>query len=481
MKISDIFTVKEDKEIYSLMSDSRKPAKKALFFCIEGLSFDGHDYVEAAIEAGAVGVVFSKPLNNRIKGITYIEVKDVKIALMKAINVFYQNSFKKMKLFGVCGTSGKTAVAFWLMKLLNKFSACGYIGGLGLYNTVRVLSDDFSVMEALDLAYCLDILKTNKINECAVELSSLTLAADNASFLNFEIGIFTNYLKENLEKSKYKTNHKQADERFFEKLGKSKYAIINSDDFQADSLHKVTSAKILTYGIEKKADFRAKNIKMGAKGSIFTLMWDNQQFEVKTSALGRFSIYNLLAVIATLVALKIPIEKILMEVEKLEAVPGKMEAIDYNQDFNVIVDYTSNAHGFSEVLSFARSFTPKNKRLITVFGASAKQDKLQRESLGKTASVYSDLIILCEGNQRNENPQEIAMEIASGIKGKDYYYIEEREYAIEQALTLAQSGDTVIILGKGHELFIDRGLVVQKNNYKGDAQIARDCLIRLAL
>jgi len=476
MKLTKIFDVNVKKDIRNLMSDSRIQSDSAMFFCLEGVSYDGHDFVDEAIANGAICIVHSKALEKRNKEVTYIKVNDVQIALNQAINAFYSNCFSKMHIMGVTGTAGKSTVAYWLSAMINEFEPCGYIGSLGVTYPGYKTIDNFTHSEEIVLADFLHQMYKGGVKSCALALSSISLELQNADFLEYDTAIFTHFSSEHLDFHGTINNYLTAKKKLFDNLGSNKVAIVNADDSVAKEMVADSLAEVISYGIDKNADFQAINPVYTAKNTTFTLVHKNQNYDVISNIIGDFNLYNLLAVIACLYHLKKPLDDILRLVKKMPVVSGRMEVIDQGQNFNVIVDYAHTVEGYEKVLSFAQRATTTRGRLIVVFGAPGKRDSSKRQILGQVADKYANLIILTEEDQRNENPQEIATQIIKGIKNTEYYFIEEREYAIEQAISVAQKGDTVVILAKGDELFIDRGLGKMMYNYKGDAQVAKDCL-----
>jgi len=476
MKVSEIFDVKIQSEITSLSSDSRNVTAQAMFFCMEGLSYDGHDFIDDAIAKGAVCIVHAKERDKRKKGINYIKVKDVKLALNHAIKVFYENCFDKMKIIGITGTEGKTTSAYWLKTLMQNFENCGYIGDIGIHYADCQLSIDVTNLEEIAVADYLHKMYQAGCYNCVIELSSINLDLHPPDFINYEMAVLTNFSSRHLDFHGTLTNYLAAKKQLFDNLQSGKTTIINKDDAVSATIIADCPAQVLTYGIDEASDYRATNITCHRKGSDFNLVWQGTKHKLVTKALGKFSIYNILAVTAALCELGFPVEDVIKELEKLPVVPGRMETIDGGQDFTVVVDYAYSPESFERVFQFARDTKKNQSRIIAVFGAPGKRESQKRHLLGAVADKYADLIILTEEDQRNENPQEIAEQIATGIKNCEYYFIEEREIAIQQAIALAQKDDIVLILAKGDELFNDRGLGKMMYNYAGDATVATMCL-----
>lgn len=476
MLISDIFDLDLAIKINSLSTDSRIKSKRSMFFCIVGMSFDGHSFVEQAIENGAVCIVHSQVIEYRLPKITYIKVKDVMVALSQAITVFYQLNLQDLKMIGVSGTYGKTTVASWLTEVINSQQACGYIGKLGIKAIGLNSHESFANPEAIKLGESLAKMQKKQLKSCVMEVSSITSELRNNEFIDYQCGIYTNLSPEHIDFHGTFNNYLLAKQRFFNRLSRQSVAIINMDDKYSQKMLENCLAQVVTYGIYQTSSYQAINIELGKNGTSFNLLHQGVEYQVNTNAIGELNVYNLLAVIAAAQQNGIAIKEILKKVNHLPIIPGRMERLNEGQSFEVIIDFAHTVAGFEEVFKYAKKIVKKNSRIISVFGAPGKREIAKRKLLGEIANRYCDLIILTEDDPRNENAADIAVQIAQGIKKTEYYYVENREIAISQAIEIAQKDDIILILAKGEEQFIDRGLGSDLNNYKGDSVVARESL-----
>lgn len=476
MKINEVFDVDIKLEVDNLMADSRVVSKNAMFFCIEGMSFDGHHFIKQAIDNGAICVVHSKNVHKRDDRVVYIKVKDVLSALNKAVAVFYNYQSDKFKVIGVTGTYGKTTVAFWLQQLLNIKENCGYIGSKGVKYLDYFNRGNFTNPEAIPLGENLAKMQESGVTTCAMEVSSITNELRNNEFINYQMGIFTNISSEHLDFHGTFNNYLLAKKSFFDNLKPGSIAVVNVDDENSQKMIEDCQANIITYGVYQTCSYQGVDIELFKDGSSFTLLYQGERYDVVTNVIGEFNVSNLLGVIAAAHQLGVSLPEIIKKVTNMSSVAGRMERIIEGQCFEVIVDFAHTPKGIKEVFEYAKRVNNKDGRIIAVFGAPGKRDITNREILGSIADEFCDLIILTEEDPRNESAYDIADQIAKGIKNTEFYFVEDREIAINQAIETAQRDDIVLILAKGDELFIDRGLGKTMYNYKGDAQIARESL-----
>ena len=250
--------------------------------------------------------------------------------------------------------------------------------------------------------------------------------------------------------------------------------ILNKDDPKYAELAALCAARVVTYGIENEADYRAIHIQMNNEASHFDLVYQGKSYPVMTNLVATYNIYNLLAAIAALHETGIELEKIIAACCQIPQVQGRLEQIKEGQDFNVIVDFAHTPDGLQKVMEFGRSITKEDGNLIAVFGSAGKRDVAKRKVFGELADKYCDFIILTEDDPRDEDPKEIAAQIKEGIQETTNIFIEDRYEAIRQAVESAKTGDTILLLGKGDEVFIYREN--GRAPWVGDHMAVRECI-----
>ena len=460
-------------KIENLFTDSRLKVDRGMFFCIKGMINDGHRFVSEAIANGAVCIVHSDDLEDYVDDIVYIKVVDVQDILVKVADKFYDHVSSKLKLFGVTGTNGKTSIAITIKSILNKYLTCGYIGTMGIeYNNIH-MSTGKTTPDILYMSKTLSDMDKDNVKAVTIEVSSHGLDQRRIDGIEFDYAIFTNLTHEHLDYHGTMENYFEAKARLFTELDSSKCAIINIDDDYGKRLVHMTDARVVTYGIDNPATYQALDIKLDSKNTSFTLRHANEDYAISTNLVAKFNIYNLLAIIAALYESGLEMAAIIESVKRIEQIEGRVEIVDEGQAFDVIVDYAHTPDGFMKIYEYAKAITKKDNKIITVFGSAGKRDTKKRPKLGKISHDYCDIIILTEEDPRSESVIDICREIASEIEDR-YVIIENRYDAIRQAIEMANTNDTILILGKGDEDYLAREF--GNDPWMGDDKAARDIL-----
>lgn len=474
LKLTDLFENVPDIEIKSLMADSRKKRPSSIFFCVKGMMFDGHKFVEQAIDNGAKVIVHSDPIEKMHDEITYIRVKDVIQAFNKVADAFYGYPSHKLMMFGVTGTNGKSSISCMIRDILNEFEPTGYIGTISIeYGSVK-LPPLLTTPDIDDLHGILKDMMDAGMKACALEASSIGIEQGRVDSIDFDVAMFTNLTHDHLDYHGTMANYFNAKKKLFDHLKEDAIAITNVDDSYGLKIVQDCPCKVVTYGIDNKADYKASNIQLLKDKTRFTLTVGNMDYDVETNLVAKFNVYNLLAVIAALNMKGLSIEDMLPYLKDLSQIEGRMQRISDGQPFNILIDFAHTPDGIEKVCQYASAITPREKRIIAITGSAGKRDTIKRPVFGKILDKYCDMIILTEDDPRDEDPHDICEEIASGIDKTNYVTIVDRYSAIREAVELADVNDTIIILGKGDEKFIYREF--GREPYEGDDSIAHEVL-----
>lgn len=474
MKLSQMFDQAPDIEILGLSSDSRNVKQGDLYFCVEGFVNDGHSFITQAIAQGAVSIVHSKDIEHMEDGVAYIRVANVNAILNIIASKFYGYPSRELCVFGITGTNGKSSVASIIEDAYSHFAPCGYIG------TIAIRYGDVHLPPSLTTPDPICIHKTMKdmvdagMKAVSLEVSSHGLELGRVQSVDFDIAIFTNLTYDHLDFHGTFDNYFEAKKKLFTNLKEDGVAILNSDDAYFDRLLEASHGRIITYGIQNHADYKADNIHIRTDGSTFSLYHLDKEYEVHTNLVALYNIYNLLAAIAGICESGIALEDVLPFVNTLSQIEGRMERIDEGQPFNVIVDFAHTPDGLQKVFQYAQTITTEGRSILSVFGSAGKRDTKKRKVFGEVASKYCDMIILTEDDPRDEDARAIANEIREGIVDTKSIFIENRYDAIRQAIESANIGDTVLILGKGDEVFMYREF--GREPWLGDHIAARHCI-----
>ena len=433
--------------------DSRKIERNDVFIAIRGSISDGHDYIEKAIEQGAVAVICDTFPENIAKGITYVKVRDTNSALAFMAANYFGDPSEKLKLVGITGTNGKTTIASLLYQLFKK---AGF--KVGLLSTVKILVDEkeykatHTTPDSITINHYLKEMVENGIEYCFMEVSSHGIHQKRTEALHFVGGIFTNLSHDHLDYHPTFAEYRDVKKSFFDNLPKSAFALVNIDDKNGQVMLQNTAAKKLTYALKSYADYKAQILENQLSGLLLKINGN----EVWVKLIGTFNAYNLLAIYGTAVQLGMESLEVLRLLSDLESVSGRFQFIVSASNITAIVDYAHTPDALENVLKTINDIRTKNEQLITVVGCGGNRDKTKRPIMAGIASELSDKAIFTSDNPRNEDPEVIITEMEKGVAPQNYkktLTITDRKQAIKTACQLAQPNDIILIAGKGHETY----------------------------
>ncbi|MBU5595395.1 UDP-N-acetylmuramoyl-L-alanyl-D-glutamate--2,6-diaminopimelate ligase [Amphibacillus sp. MSJ-3] len=445
---------KQNPKITGLQVDSRKVKPGDLFICISGYTVDGHDFVDQAIENGAVAILAEKDINRDDLPILY--VKDTNQALSFLANYFYDFPSNKLHLIGVTGTNGKTSITYLLDEIFRfNQDKTALIGTIQMKIADQVYPIANTTPEASFLQKSFKQMVDQEIDHCMMEVSSHALELGRVNGCDFDMAIYTNLSQDHLDFHQTMDDYLKAKTRLFHQLGNKydskqpKYAIINRDDVYYSHFEQATSQRVVTYGINHEADFLAKNIKLTANGTSFILQTMDDQLEITTPLIGKFNVYNMLAAIAAANLSGVPLTNIKSALEQSKGVRGRFEAVKGTHDFGVIIDFAHTPDSLENVLTTIRSFA--QGKVYLVVGCGGDRDRSKRPLMAEIGEKYADCTILTSDNPRSEDPLAIIADMEEGMTTDRYFIEVNRAKAIHQAIQLANKNDIVLIAGKGHE------------------------------
>ena len=438
-------------EITGINIDSRKIENGHLFVAIKGTQVDGHKFIPKAIELGAKAILCEDIPDEKVEGVTYIQVESTDDAVGKAATMFYGDPSKKLKLVGVTGTNGKTTIATLLYNMFRKF---GYKAGL-LSTVCNYIDDepvpaDHTTPDPIELNELLSRMVAAGCEYAFMECSSHAIHQKRIGGLKFAGGLFTNLTRDHLDYHKTFENYRDAKKAFFDGLSKDAFAITNADDKNGMVMVQNTKATVKTYSTRQMADFRAKLLECHFEGMYLEI--DNR--EVGVQFIGKFNVSNLLAVYGAAVMLGKKPEDILVALSTLKSVNGRLEPIHSPEGYTAVVDYAHTPDALENVLNAIHEVLNGSGHVITVCGAGGNRDKGKRPLMAQEAVKQSDKVIITSDNPRFEEPQDIINDMEAGLNAqqmKKVLTIVDRKEAIRTACMLAQKGDVILVAGKGHE------------------------------
>lgn len=443
-------------EITEIEMDSRKVSAGNLFVCISGFTVDGHDYVEEAVNNGAVAIIAEKEVKANVP---IIMVNDTARALSMLAVKFYHYPTTGLSLIGVTGTNGKTTVTYLLEKIFNHDKKkTGIIGTIQMKIGENAFPTQNTTPNALELQRFFKKMVDEDVNQAIMEVSSHALDLGRVHGCDYDVAIFTNLSQDHLDYHKDMDDYLRAKSLLFSQLGnnfnqeKQKFAIINADDSSAGLLKRSTAQPILTYSCRQEADIVAKDIQLDAAGTSFLLVTPIGEVVIKSKLIGMFNVYNMLAATGAAIAKNVSLEVIKEALESINGVDGRFEVVDAGQNFTVIVDYAHTPDSLENVLQTVKEFAEND--IYVVVGCGGDRDRTKRPLMAKVAMEYSDFAIFTSDNPRTEDPVSILNDMTKGLNGEDEYeVIVDRKEAINKAIQYAKENDIILIAGKGHETY----------------------------
>jgi len=458
--------------IENIQFDSRKVTTGSAFVATKGTASDGHEYIPMAIEKGVTAIICEEMPAVKNQAVTYIKVENSADALGKMASAWYGFPSSKMILVGVTGTNGKTTIATLLYQL---FRQLGHKSGL--LSTVCNYIDDV-VVEATHTtpdALALNELLANMVDAgceyAFMEVSSHSVDQRRIAGLEFDGGIFTNITRDHIDYHLTFENYLKAKKRFFDELTNNSFALTNADDKNGMVMLQNTNAKKHTYSLRGMADFKTRILEHGFEG----MLLDMNDKEVHVSFIGKFNASNLSAVYGAAVLLDQDEMEVLRIISSLKSVSGRFETLHSPNGFTAIVDYAHTPDALNNVITTINQIMQGNGRLITVVGCGGNRDKGKRPMMAREAVNGSWKTILTSDNPRFEEPQDILNDMLAGLdvteKAKSLTIVDRSE-AIKTACALAQTGDVVLVAGKGHE---DYQIIQGVKQHFDDKEVVRAC------
>ena len=437
--------------IHGLTYDSRAVGAGDCFFAVPGTLRDGHDFIPAAVGAGAAAIVCERIPEMPAPGVAYVRVPDAAGAMADMAAAFYDHPSRELRLVGITGTNGKTTTATLLYDLVR---ALGYRAGLISTVVYRIDGREVEATHTTPDAIRLNALMRGMVDAgcdyCFMECSSHAIVQERTRGLDFAGGIFSNIMHDHLDYHKTFAEYIRAKKRFFDALPAGAFALTNADDRNGSVMVQNTAARVHTYSLRAMADFRCKIVEMHLDGMLLRL--DGRELWV--GLLGRFNAYNLLAVYATACLLGLDREEVLRVLSTLHPVSGRFEILRAANGTSAVVDYAHTPDALENVLRTIEEIRTPAQQLIVVCGCGGDRDRTKRPEMAQIAVRYATTAIFTSDNPRHESPEAILDEMIAGLDpSARYLRIADRAEAIRTAVMLARPGDVILVAGKGHETY----------------------------
>ncbi len=434
-------------EISGVSYDSRTTGAGELFVAMTGYETDGHRFIPMALEKGAACILCERKTDDA----PCVIVENSRAALSRLGQNWYGDPAASMTMIGVTGTNGKTTTTYLLKDILEKTRGAK-VGLIGTNQNMigdTVLPTERTTPESFELQGLFRRMKDEGCTHVVMEVSSHALYLGRVAGIRFAVGIFTNLTQDHLDFHKTMEEYCDAKALLFQQC---ENGVFNTDDPWAERLTRNAACKMVSIG-EESADLRAENIALDAEGIAFDAVAENESVHVTVGIPGGFMVYNTLGVLAAARALGVSLTESAAVLRSTAHVKGRVEVVPTDGDYTILIDYAHTPDALENVLNAVRGFA--RGRVIALFGCGGDRDKTKRPIMGGIAARLADAVIVTSDNPRTESPSAIIADIVDGMIGTEtpYVVIESRIEAIRFAIDNAESGDVIVLAGKGHETY----------------------------
>jgi UDP-N-acetylmuramoyl-L-alanyl-D-glutamate--2,6-diaminopimelate ligase len=488
MKLSLLVQVLEDRdvrdfreaEVTGISADSRDVGKGCVFVAMKGTIHNGHEYVDDAIEHGAVACITEAPLAGR--KITNIVVGNSAKALALLAGKFFGNPSASLETCGITGTNGKTSTAHLVRSIVETASwgKMGVISTIGHGSGEDFIKASHTTPEPVTLHRLLREMKDKGCRGVVMEVSSHAVRQQRTWGIDFEVGILTNVTRDHLDYHTDIDDYVAAKKGFCDSLIGPPYQtgagtlVYSGEDLKARSIGESFTGKKISVGTDEDSDVLISNIDTSLNGTKFDLrMPGGEEISVKLQLIGRFTVSNASLAAGAAHVLGIAPQDIKRGLEALPRVAGRFETLGGGGRPLIVVDYCHTPDSIEMTLKFCLDLKPK--RLTTVFGCGGDRDRGKRPLIARIVQELSDVCYVTEDNPRTEELDHIIADILSGLNEETagVHVVRDRSEAIQQAVKQARSQDVVAIIGKGHE---DYQMIGTKRFYFSDREEAEHAL-----
>ena len=449
-KLNELYDIVSDVEITGVSINSKEIEKGNIFVCTMGVTADRHDFIDDAINHGASALVVSKDIKE--VDIPVIKVPDTNKELPYLCQRFYDYPDHNLTMIGVTGTDGKTSVTTIIQTLIGK-DDCGYIGTNGRSYGDFEGDNPNTTPDAQNLYLYLSEFVEHNCHYAAIETSSEAFFRGRLQAMEFDISAYTNVTSEHLNIHGSFENYLESKQMLFKQTKKDGYSILNKDDEYYEDMRKVCVCNnILTYGKDDSNDLQILDYQVHPDHTDIKFKYQNQELEINSPLLGDFNVYNLACALLCTVSAGFNLDEVLDRIKNIK-ISGRLDLLDIDKPYYVMVDYAHTPNGISKLLNFVH--TLDINRSIVVIGQAGERDYLKRPQVGNVVVDNATYAIFTAEDPRSEDPKDICNDIIKELKEThdNYEIVLDRREAINKAINMAKDKDMVLILGKGNETY----------------------------
>ena len=439
-KLNTLIDCDVDMDIYGITDDSRKVQEGYLFVATKGYHVDHFDYIMDAIKRGCSFIICDKWIDIHFPHFIVENINDCYIELCKK---FYDIHFSNFHFIGITGTDGKTTTTTIIKRLLGE---CAYLGTNGLEVGEDFYTTDNTTPCVSDLYRYLRVIEDHNCSTVSMEVSSEALLHDRLKSFSYDIVGFTNIYEDHLNVHKTLENYIESKKKLLYLVKKDGWVVLNGDD---EKLKGISSSNVVRFGFGEDNDFVIHSFEK--KGKYTSIVLKNQEncWRFLSPYQGKYNVYNVVMAFVVCYLYGMESERLISKIKELEPVMGRGELLNFGQKFDIVLDYAHTVNGIRSVLESYENY----KRKIVVTGSAGGREREKRPVIGKLVLEKSDIAIFTMDDPRFEDPDEIINQMV-GNSEKEYFRIIDREDAISYALSIAEEGDVVLILGKGRDNYM---------------------------
>ncbi len=444
----------KDITINRIQFDSRKIEDGDVFVAVRGTESDGHDYIESAVSFGAKVVICEERPKIIFDNVTFVIVEKARKALARVSANYYANPSNELRIVGVTGTNGKTTVTFLISKLLRKLGhQTAIIGTTGIYIGDEKLDATHTTPDPISMNKVLREVADRGIGYVVMEVSSHALEQNRADYIDFDVAIFTNITHDHLDYHRTFEAYSEAKKLLFDNLKSTAFAIVNVDDAGYKLMIDDTAAKVIKVGWDVDADYQLMSEEFDHTGSTFIIEDGDTNHTIHSPLVAQFNIVNLsLSLVAVAKLCSVELNTLISDLSYISSAPGRMERVPLSNGAIAIIDYAHTPDALEKAGKACKELIVTDAKLIVVFGCGGDRDKTKRPLMAAAAEKYADKVIVTDDNPRTEDRDDIFACIEKGfIKPGSYLVIKDRAEAIKDAVRISNTGDIILIAGKGHE------------------------------
>lgn len=444
MKLSEIIDCDYNIDITGIAEDSRNVKPGYLFIATKGFNVDHFDYIEAAISSGAVAVICDRKAEFSVPTIV---VADINKALISCCENFYGIKPGDFSFIGITGTDGKTTVASLIKQILDDTFSTAYIGTNGLSVNNKKVSTSNTTPCICELYPLFSTIKENGCKDVVMEVSSEALLHGRVDSIKYDVAVYTNITEDHLNVHKTIDNYINSKIKLCGLVKDNGIILVNGDDYNCKAIDDLRKR---TYGFSGDNYYVINNVNFMSKNVKFDISCEEFSYTIESPMVGEFNIYNVAVAFIIGFLKKIPANVLLDRIKNFKPIDGRMENLNFGQDYTIILDYAHTYNGIKSVLECFKSA----QRIILVTGAAGGREKEKRSKIGKLILSKADFVIFTMDDPRYESVEDIITQMIGDFKSNNYESIIDRQEAIYRAFDMANSGDVVLILGKGRDNYM---------------------------